>query len=319
MAVEAICAGCGKAWKVPDPARTYKCKECGGKVAVAEEASAPEPAPALTEAEARRAQTVQRRSPAPLPPETKPPEKRAGGASGRNKILIIGGAVVVFLGVIIAVIIASQGPSIEERMDAFAIAWESAPTDDLQVWFRREYVTTKWLRLVTTFDGRGWQNSRPSLTERVVTEKTDDKAIGEFHIGSGVCRTWWRMERSEWRLSNIQIPPYKEADDPPSRRAKQALSGALAKFRATWNEKRYADAGDMVHEEAGPKVKTQLQYNGEKYESRLPLLEEPDIRFKTRAYAIVKFKGTDGDFNTEWKAVGRTWALFNYGFPKTGS
>ena len=30
MAVEAICAGCGKTWKVPDAARTYKCKQCGG-------------------------------------------------------------------------------------------------------------------------------------------------------------------------------------------------------------------------------------------------------------------------------------------------
>lgn len=319
MAVEAICAGCGKVWKVPDPARTYKCKECGGKVAVAKEAPAPEPAPALPEAEARRAQTVQQRTLASLPPETKPPEKRVGGASGRNKILIIGGAVVVLVGVIIAISIALQGPSLEERMDAFAIAWESGPTDGLQVWFRQPYVTANWPKLVKKFDDRGWQNSRPSLTGRVIVKETDDRGLGEFHIGSGVCTTTWRKERSEWRLSNIQVPSYKEADDPPSRKSKQALTGALATFRATWNEKRYTDVRVMLDKNATPNVVDGLERTGKVNESRLPLAEGPDIKFTTRARATVKFKGTGGDFHTWWKAVGGTWVLNKYGFPKTGS
>ena len=324
MAVEAICAGCGKTWKVPDAARTYKCKQCGGKVAVAAEAPAPptvpEPpsAPAVSIVEARRAKTVQRSTIAPLPPEMATPAKRDGGESRFKKPLIVGGAALVFAGVLTGIIIASQGPSLEDRMDDFALAWESASPDDLKGWFRPDYSEERWSDLAKTIDRRGWEASRPALSGRVIADETSSSVSVDFKIGSGLLQTRWVKEQDQWKIARIMIPKYKEADDPPSADARQALKATLATFRATWNEERYGDAGDMVHEAAEPKVKAQLQYNGKKYESRLPLLEEPDIRFKTRACAIVKFKGTDGDFNTEWRAAGRTWALFNYGFPKTG-
>ncbi|HVS18929.1 MAG TPA: hypothetical protein VMT18_10045 [Planctomycetota bacterium] len=37
MSARATCADCGKTYAVPDPARTYKCKECGGRVSLPRE------------------------------------------------------------------------------------------------------------------------------------------------------------------------------------------------------------------------------------------------------------------------------------------
>lgn len=62
MPVEAICAGCGKTWRVPDATRTYLCKECGGKVAVAEQS------PAVAEqVSASAPDTPQPAAPGPVP------------------------------------------------------------------------------------------------------------------------------------------------------------------------------------------------------------------------------------------------------------
>ena len=315
MAVEAICAGCGKTWKVPDAARTYKCKQCGGKVAVAAEAPAPptvpEPpsAPAVSIVEARRAKTVQRSTIAPLPPEMATPAKRDGGESRLKKPLIVGGAALVFAGVLTGIIIASQGPSLEDRMDDFALAWESASPDDLKGWFRPDYSEERWSDLAKTIDRRGWESSRPALSGRVIADETSSSASVDFKIGSGLFQTRWVKEQDQWKIARIMIPKYKEADDPPSANAKQALKATLATFRATWNEGRYTDVKDMAQQVPPPTWISRLDSLGERYASRLPLADDPSIRFRTRALALVVFSGADGVVTTQWKDVLGTWAL----------
>jgi len=315
MAVEAICAGCGKTWKVPDAARTYKCKQCGGKVAVAAEAPAPptvpEPpsAPAVSIVEARRAKTVQRSTIAPLPPEMATPAKRDGGESRLKKPLIVGGAALVFAGVLTGIIIASQGPSLEDRMDDFALAWESASPDDLKGWFRPDYSEERWSDLAKTIDRRGWESSRPALSGRVIADETSNSVSVDFKIGSGLFQTRWVKEQDQWKIARIMIPKYKEADDPPSANAKQALKATLATFRATWNEERYADVRGMVQQVPPPTWIARLDSLGDKYASRLPLADDPSIRFRTRALALVVFSGADGEVTTQWKDVLGTWAL----------
>lgn len=316
MAIEAICADCGKTWKVPDASRIYKCKQCGGKVAVAEEApaAAPEPAPAPTTAEVRRAKTVQHSTIAPLPPETKPPTKRAAGGAGRKKILIVGGAVVVSVGVLIGIIIASQGPSLEERAESFEQAWASGSMDNLDRWFTHASVKVAWDELKGKFKFRGWMETRPRLQDRSITDETGNSASVDYSLNGKAFQTRWVRDGAAWKIKEIQSAEYVGSKDPRAKKVERSLPSFTGKFRSAWNDQQYKAIADLLSTTEPPAWKDRLGSLGEKYQDRV-LEEIPEVRWISRIKAFATFNSPNGPVTTSW-TYENGWLLTGLNFKK---
>jgi len=320
MATEALCDGCGRSWKVPDASRTYKCRDCGGKVAVASavpEPAAPDPAPPPAN-DPRKAKTIQRPGVAALAMESdgeKPKARR--GNSNMVKYLIIGGVVVVMV-VVLVLLTTGAGPlTLEVRLAAFQQTWASGSLDDLKPYFDRDYVRVSWKdRMEETFANRDWLESRPELTEFRIDERDATRARVMFTLMGGTLQTSWISRNDVWVCADrTRIPKWVMKEDPPSSESKAKLEDRLELFRSAWNEKRWADVQEMVGKEKRLKAwYKNLDEYGVKNEGRIPLKPGPEIKFSNRALVLVVFEGADGVVRNSWRKHAGEWMLTGIAF-----
>ncbi len=312
MATEAICDGCGRTWKVPDASRTYKCKNCGGKVAAAAEESAPAPAAS----DPRRAKTVQRRGVNPLAADdAEQPRKKSGRSSNTTKFAIIGGVVAVLIGVVAVLSMQAQAATHDERLDAFTEAWASAPLDDLKPFFGEDFVAARWSKVGESFDRRGWRGSRPRISGANKRKGQDNWADIQFSLAGGKVDTRWERIREEWYCTDLhKFPRYDQASDPPSGRSINNLNGIVETFRNAWNEKSVQGVTALTSQSEPPDWISGLAASFEKHAARLPLEREPQIEFLVRIECRSDFLGADGGkIRARWREEEDRWVLQSIG------
>lgn len=310
MAIEATCDGCGKTWKVPDPDRTYKCKDCGGHVAVAQEAPEPEPEPGPAaggpEKKQRAGQPFAARRAADAAHAPDSPEAK------RRKLVFMGVVGVVVIGVIIGVAMAGKPPAIEDRADLFEEAWASGSLDNLRIWFMRQWAKDNWEEIEDKFKSRGWTETRPALKERVIKDATDNSASVDYMLTGHKFQTRWVLHNDDWKIGGMLLGKYDPSKDPRDKKVERSLQTFTEKFRKAWNEKTYPAIAGLASQSNAPKWATRIDFYGDKYGDRV-LEEIPDVSWLSRIRARVLFNSPNGVVRTSW-TFKQDWELTGLAF-----
>ncbi|MCA8971028.1 MAG: zinc ribbon domain-containing protein [Planctomycetes bacterium] len=160
--------------------------------------------------------------------------RKRGAERKRHSALLVGALSVAVLGIgVLGVWWATRPPSADTIVEAFTERWnDGKPVGELAAYFVRGPESGPGLGMTEAFTRRGWESSRPNVSE-VDREESDHSVLVTYRLGDGGAadadaqrvRASFAALGDRWILTGVDLP---ELEVGP-------LDPAVRDFEAAWN------------------------------------------------------------------------------------